>query len=206
MSIQKIQNAILRVGKWLTVATVAMWLLLFIDQSFELGASPLWHWPSVLAFFVIAGVVSGAIVWYGTRIFAHTAERWLNPEDLRRVGKPRGFDVYKHPTRGCKAVKIGFCWPACLLGPLWMLFCGLWEQGGIFLGVFLVFRVMDAAFPPFLILTIPATIFLAIAVFGLRGNRWRGTNLQARGYDLVATVPADSKDRAIVEARKNQAE
>jgi len=31
------------------------------------------------------------------------------------------FNVYKHPTLGTDAVKIGFSWPAFFFGLFWML-------------------------------------------------------------------------------------
>ena len=159
-----------------------------------------------IVFFLAIPAGSFLIFWGGANAMALTAERWINPDDMRGIGKPRAFDIYNHPTHGYKAVKVGFCWPACIFGPLWMLSCRLWEQGGIFFGVLFFFNIANVVFPPSLFVTSPVSIFLAVAIFGLRGNRWRGTNLQSRDYRLVATVPAGSKDEAIVKAKESQSD
>lgn len=202
MTVQNIQRIIERVGTWLASAAAAIYVVALVSFLLLRGLSgETEQFTAVIMVFV--GVAVTVYIKVVAKIMARMAGHWLHPENLQAIGKPRAFNVYNHPKHGYKAVKIGFCWPACLIGPLWMLFCRLWEQGCIYIGVWLVFGIMGA-FPPFLLFTFPAMAFLSVVVFGFRGNRWRHANLQARGYEFIAAIPAESKDEAIIQARKTQ--
>lgn len=43
------------------------------------------------------------------------------------------FQVYKHPTLGAQAVKVGFCWPAIFFGLFWMMASRLWSWVGLWM-------------------------------------------------------------------------
>jgi hypothetical protein len=97
--------------------------------------------------------------------------------------------VMQHPTNGIKRVAGGFCWPACLLGPLWAIAKRLW----------LISLLLVLALLPIILVdeyaeaknNLPLTV-LALGLYisymficGKYGNRWVSWTLQGRGYQLL---------------------
>lgn len=120
------------------------------------------------------------------------------------------FQIYKHPTLGSEAVKVGFAWPAFFFGTIWMLICKLWGKAGLWfvlnLSVLIVEKLTDTAtdsglqaMGSFVEIAGYFTIWL---VPGFQGNAWRAANLTRRGYELVGTLQAETKDAAIAQFTK----
>ncbi|WP_034380749.1 DUF2628 domain-containing protein [Herbaspirillum sp. CF444] len=97
--------------------------------------------------------------------------------------------VLMHPSRKVAHVKVGFSWPAFLLGPLWAFVKRLWWH---FLALILVLKMVNFAtyyalsteslFSLFLDIGISLTYML---VCGIYGNRWLMKALLKRGYVVV---------------------
>ena len=115
------------------------------------------------------------------------------------------FRVYKHPTQGLVAVKVGFSWPAIFFGFFWMLVKRLW---GIVALWFLGYLAMvfleamqkasgDGVFALVMALVVFAGYLGLWLVPGFKGNAWRETNLAKRGYEVIATVQAATPDAAL---------
>ena len=117
------------------------------------------------------------------------------------------FAVYEKSENNRAAVKVGFCWPGVIWSGFWLLFVRLWEQAGIAFGTFVLCYATALAFffeanrvDTATAIVSPVSLAIAI-IIGTKGNRWRQTNLRARGFNLVAVVSAKSKDEAIVKLR-----
>ena len=54
------------------------------------------------------------------------------------------FNVYKHPTQGIEAVKIGFSWPAFFFGIIWMLVKKLWGLAGMWFAAYIVLSLIES--------------------------------------------------------------
>ncbi len=123
--------------------------------------------------------------------------KWFVSRDEvgRNVKKRKTFEVYKHPTLGFQAVKIGFNWPAYFFGICWMLSCQLWEKVGIWIVMYVILFALGGDSTIF--------VFICIAIGlipGFKGNEWRSSNLKSRGFELVTAVEANTKDKAIAKA------
>jgi hypothetical protein len=105
---------------------------------------------------------------------------------------PRAFEIFRHPVKGQKAVKSGFCWPGFFLGWIWAFAQQLWFAGLLLLALNLAL----ASFAHFILgddRVIPGALFAALQlVVGFRGNSWRSKALEARGFDYLCTVNAHS--------------
>ena len=53
------------------------------------------------------------------------------------------FNVYKHPTQGIEAVKVGFSWPAFFFGIIWMLVKKLWGLAGAWFAAYIVLSLIE---------------------------------------------------------------
>lgn len=116
------------------------------------------------------------------------------------------YKVYKHPSLGAEAVKVGFSWPAAFLIVLWMLAKKLWTfAGGWILAYIVLAIIQDAA------LTSHSTGAILIILGGhlalglipaFKGNEWRIKNLMKRGYLFVDSVQAATPDAAIAQVLK----
>lgn len=120
------------------------------------------------------------------------------------------FEIYKHPIHGFEAVKIGFSWPAFFFGFIWMLVCKLWGKAGLWFVFYIIAGIFEATADTatheglqaivYLLLTV---VYFALALVpAFKGNVWRATNLKRRGFDLVNTLQAQTKDAAIALANK----
>jgi len=112
------------------------------------------------------------------------------------------FNVYKHPTQGIEAVKVGFSWPAFFFGTIWMLVKKLWGLAGAFFAAYIVLllieKVTDQSGEGGLLLA--AGYFTGWLVPAFKGNKWREENLSKRGYEQLTTVQAETPDAAAAQA------
>ena len=120
------------------------------------------------------------------------------------------FQVYKHPTLGFEAVKVGFSWPACFFGLLWMLVSKLWGKAGLWFVLSMIAVIVqataetssNAGLQGFVYLLLFIGYMALALVPAFKGNVWRAANLERRGFDLVSTLQAETKDAAIALANK----
>jgi len=122
----------------------------------------------------------------------------------------RTFNVYKHPTQGIEAVKVGFSWPALFFGVIWMLVKKLWGVAGAWVAAYIVLslieRVTDQSeedgAQALVYLILAAGYFTLWLVPAFKGNRWREENLSSHGYEKSKTVQAETPDAAVAQAAK----
>ena len=124
-----------------------------------------------------------------------------------RGGRMKTFQVFTHPTIGNQAVKAGFCWPAACFGIIWILASQLWGKAARWLGIFLGLLVLLSIIrEPFGIETttlgqLILTSFIVLWILpGFSGNEWRIKLLENRGFELLSTLQAESRDAAITSA------
>ena len=94
--------------------------------------------------------------------------------------------VLIHPSGKVAHVKVGFSWPAFLLGPLWALVKRLWWHFAALMLVFaLINFITDSAlsanslFSTLLALGMSLTYMV---ICGVQGNTWLMKALMKRGY------------------------
>lgn len=117
------------------------------------------------------------------------------------------FAIYEQSENNRVAVKVGFSWPGFFLSMIWLLFARLWERAGITAGCTVALYIIALIFASF---SAPGTVNFIMTVGGVvigiiigeNGNRWRRTNLRARGFGLVAVVESESKDEALAKLRE----
>ena len=118
----------------------------------------------------------------------------------------RSFNVYRHPAEGYEAVKIGFSWPALVLGIIWMLAKKLWTFAAIWFAAYVLLYLVEGATvlagsesgPHALIsLILPPAWVAFLLIPGFKGNAWRERSLQDRGYELIDTVQSATARSAI---------
>jgi hypothetical protein len=117
------------------------------------------------------------------------------------------FKVYKHPSLGAEAVKVGFSWPAAFLIVIWMLVKKLWIFAGLWIVAYIVLTIIqDSALKSgsagAILIVLAGHLALAL-IPAFKGNEWRIKNLTKRGFEFVASVPADTPDAAIAQALKD---
>jgi len=120
------------------------------------------------------------------------------------------FEVYKHPTLGFEAVKVGFSWPAFFFGFIWMLVSKLWGKAGLWFGLYMIAAIVEAVtdtatdegLQAIVYLLLTAGYFALALIPAFQGNAWRIANLQSRGFSLVNTLQAETKDAAIAQVSK----
>jgi len=124
------------------------------------------------------------------------------------------YKVYKHPINGYEAVKVGFSWPAFFLGPpplflLWMLSKKLWGKTGTWFLVLIVLQIgiasqllLSETYLLMLIVLCNCDYFALWLVQAFKGNSWRTTNLEKRGFELVQEVQAKTPSVAMAQAQK----
>lgn len=125
-------------------------------------------------------------------------------------GCMKTFNVYKHPTLGIEAVKVGFSWPAFFFGIIWMLVKKLWGLAGIWFAAYIVLSLIETVTDQsaeggaqtLVYLILAAGYFTLWLVPAFKGNKWREENLSKRGYEQLATVQAETSDAAVAQAVK----
>ncbi len=121
------------------------------------------------------------------------------------------YNVYKHPTRGLVAVKVGFSWPALFFPFLWMAVKKLRWQA---VAWFVAYRMMlfllasieeetDLSKKHGVVLIFLAGLFVLRLVPAFKGNSWREKNLSKRGYEKLTSVQATNPDAAIAQAAES---
>ena len=125
------------------------------------------------------------------------------------------FKVYKHHTKGYKAVKVGIAWLASVFNPIWFLFRGLWSIFFLYVILFLVAGGVDywlygdfgsidfnnASNEEWIWVGIQFFIFI-LPLF--KGNDWTANSLIKKGYLFVDSVDAISKENAIAIALESK--
>lgn len=113
------------------------------------------------------------------------------------------YKVYKHPSLGTEAVKVGFSWPAAFLIVIWMLAKKLWTLAGLWVLAYIILAIIqDAALKSHstgAILIILAGHLALGLIPAFKGNEWRIKNLTKRGYEFVDSVQAATPDAAIAQ-------
>jgi|TARA_B110000008_G_scaffold268844_1_gene297410 hypothetical protein len=124
------------------------------------------------------------------------------------------YKVLQHPSKGFKAVKIGFAWLAlpfvtCLpVFPIWFLYRGLWKIFIAYILTILILASIDFELYGYLgffkfstadglqiIIFIVEIVILTLPIF--KGNDWTVLNLLDRGYKISYSVQASSKKEAL---------
>lgn len=102
------------------------------------------------------------------------------------------FKVFRHSTLGFQAVKVGFSWPWCLFSIIWAFVKKLWGHGVGLLGIIVILTLIEKAFESeksdagtLLMILIQLGIYIFV---GFKGNEWRESNLQKRGFELIDTL------------------
>ena len=123
----------------------------------------------------------------------------------------KSFNVYKHPSHGIEAVRVGFSWPALFFGILWMLAKRLWGLAGIWFVALIVLSLVEKVADQSREDGAQALVYLilAVAYFALRlipafhGNKWKEKDLSKRGFEHSAeTVQAETADAAVAQVAK----
>jgi hypothetical protein len=117
------------------------------------------------------------------------------------IRKIRTFKVFKHPTLGYHAVKVGFSWPGLFFSGIWLLLKRLWGYALVFLSITMVLSFVEAGFEKEeniagMILTLWLEIGMYIFV-GVKGNDWYADSLLKREFELIDTVEAETPGSAI---------
>lgn len=129
------------------------------------------------------------------------------------------FRVYKHPTLGMDAVKVGFCWPSFFVGGVWLLYRRLWGWAALWFAAYFVVKFIDKAFEKLETMSSPENVeanilyvlvsillsvgYIGIAlVSGFKVNTFREKRLLNRGYEAVATLESKTGDAAIAQVAK----
>ena len=120
------------------------------------------------------------------------------------------FNVYKHPTQGFDAVKVGFSWPAFFFGIIWMLIKKLWGFAGLWFAAYVVCSLIEkvtdqsqeGGAQALVYFVLAAAYFALWLVPAFKGNKWREENLSKRGYELLGAVQAETPDAAVSQSAK----
>ena len=117
------------------------------------------------------------------------------------------FTVYKHPTKGYAAVKVGFSWPAFFFSGFWMI-----GKGFLFLSIFYLIAIPAINIYLYDGPQTPNEWFIAfIGVLlwfypGFYGNSWLNKKYNDNGYYEIKAIPAMSKEAAIALAKNEVVE
>jgi hypothetical protein len=111
---------------------------------------------------------------------------------VNRGSSGHQFKIFEDQAGMSEAVKQGWSWPAFFFTVIWALVKKLYLTGLVVLAgsILLIVLRLDH------LLANTAGWIIAV-MFGVNGNRWRETQLLARGYTLRRTVTAGSTDEAL---------
>src|SRR5262245_17968330 len=120
------------------------------------------------------------------------------------------FRVYKHPTRGVEAVKVGFSWPGFFFGIVWMLIKRLWMLALLWFGFYFVLGLLktvtteseESGAQALVYLLLWAGYWALNLIPGFKGNQLREANLLKRGYELTGEVRTATSDAAVAQVTK----
>ena len=117
------------------------------------------------------------------------------------------YKIYKHPSLGTEAVKVGFSWPAAFFIVFWMLAKKLWTMAGLWILAYIVLSIIQDTtlkIGRVGVILIVLIAHLALALIpAFKGNEWRVKNLTKRGFVFVDSVSAETPDAAIAQVLKN---
>src|SRR6266568_2256430 len=120
------------------------------------------------------------------------------------------FNVYKHPTLGIEAVKVGFSWPAFFFGIIWMLVKKLWGLAGgwfaMYLALSLIEKITDQSgergYQALVYPILAAGYFALWLIPAFKGNKWREESLTKRGYEQLSTVHAETPEATVAQVEQ----
>lgn len=108
------------------------------------------------------------------------------------------FKVFKHPTLGYRAVKVGFSWPGFLFSVIWLLIKQLWGHALAVMSGIVLLTLIEMFFnntqTSVMVLLIEVGVYILV---GVNCNEWLVTNLQALGFELIDTLQAETPHAAI---------
>jgi hypothetical protein len=108
------------------------------------------------------------------------------------------FKVFKHPTLGYRAVKVGFSWPGFLFSVIWLLIKQLWGHALIVISSFILLTLIEMFFNNIQTSVMVLLIDVGVYIFvGVNCNEWLVTNLQVHGFELIDTLLAKTPNAAI---------
>ena len=93
------------------------------------------------------------------------------------------FDIFSNSSGQVEVVKQGFSWPGFFFTWIWGYLAKLWIPATILLIIALILS-------PFFL------SWIVGFASGIKGNEWRRDNLKTRGFDMVASIEAESSDAA----------
>jgi hypothetical protein len=124
------------------------------------------------------------------------------------------YRVYEHPLLPRKIVKIGFCWPAVLVGPIFLVYRKLWVSVTVWIGAIVI--VQYALYTSFQICYTDGTscsisfedrqtlelyregaVFVCLLLLGFLTNDLWTKDLLNRGYIVTKSLRARSMDDAL---------
>jgi len=119
----------------------------------------------------------------------------------------KAYKVYKHPSLGAEAVKVGFSWPAAFFIFIWMLVKKLWTLAGLWILAYTVLTIIQdyaikSGSAGAILMVLAAHLALAL-IPAFKGNEWRIKNLTRRGFVFADSVSAETPDAAIAQALKS---
>jgi len=108
------------------------------------------------------------------------------------------YRIYQHPRkRAPVVVKVGFSWPAFIIGPLWFLLNGMWLNFVIVTALVGTAHIYFRSAPENLWVSLLALIYLVIwFLVGKWANAMLGSDLRTEGYQVSETVQARNASQA----------
>ncbi len=114
------------------------------------------------------------------------------------------FKVFKHPTLGYRAVKVGFSWPGFLFSVIWLLIKKLWGHTLIVISSIILLTLIEMFFDNTQTSVMVLLLEFGVYIFvGVKCNEWLVTNLQERGFELIDTLQAETSNAAIGKIAKS---
>lgn len=108
------------------------------------------------------------------------------------------FKVFKHPTLGYRAVKVGFSWPGFLFSVIWLLTKKLWGHALVLVSSIILLASIEMFFDNAQTSVMVLLLELGVYIFvGVNCNAWCVTNLQEHGFELIDTLQAETSKTAI---------
>lgn len=124
------------------------------------------------------------------------------------------FNVYKYPTQGFDAVKVGFSWPAFFFGLIWMTKEKVWGLAGLWIVAYAACSFIEGVIgaarhqsPQGGALALASSVLVAAystlwLVLSIKGNKWREVKLSKWGYELLNIGQAETPDAAVTQLAK----
>lgn len=115
------------------------------------------------------------------------------------------FNIYEHPGKLAKIVKVGFSWPAAFFGSLWILSIRKWKLAFVFIVLRMALATAETMCDQFAQGNAQAVAYIILTFAyaalwltpGFMGNKWRERALISSGYKLQSTITAINKKEAL---------